>query len=229
VGIGIVASFVGAAAALNAAMVPAAFGAKVIGWGGNTDGQIGGAPVGVQTVPSPCADMNNQCASVAAGSNHSLILTRSHTVLAMGGNHQGQLGDGTTVNRPTPKRVSGLNNIVAVSAFGDHSLALKANGNVFAWGRNDVGQLGDGTTINRTQPVQVQELTNIAAIATGYRHSAAVGRDGRLYLWGLNATGQLIMAAVRGYIGDWDSFTLSRGKNGYMYRRWSDGKFMFLH
>jgi len=39
----------------------------------------------------------------------------------------------------------------------------------------------------------------------------------------------LIMAAVRGYIGDWDSFTLNRGKNGYMYRRWNDGKFMFLH
>lgn len=39
----------------------------------------------------------------------------------------------------------------------------------------------------------------------------------------------LQMAAVRGYIGDWDSFTLNRGKNGYFYRRWSDGKFMFLH
>lgn len=39
----------------------------------------------------------------------------------------------------------------------------------------------------------------------------------------------LMMAAVRGYIGDWDSFTLDRGKNGYLYRRWSDGKFLFLH
>ena len=45
----------------------------------------------------------------------------------------------------------------------------------------------------------------------------------------VDAEATLMMAAVRGYIGDWDSFTLSRGKNGYMYRRWSDGKFMFLH
>ena len=45
----------------------------------------------------------------------------------------------------------------------------------------------------------------------------------------VDAEATLMMAAVRGYIGDWDSFTLNRGKNGYMYRRWSDGKLMFLH
>jgi len=38
-----------------------------------------------------------------------------------------------------------------------------------------------------------------------------------------------MMAAVRGYIQDWDSLTLDRGKNGYLYRRPTDGKFHFLH
>jgi len=38
-----------------------------------------------------------------------------------------------------------------------------------------------------------------------------------------------MMAAVRGYIQDWDSLTLDRGKNGFFYRRPTDGKFMFLH
>lgn len=38
-----------------------------------------------------------------------------------------------------------------------------------------------------------------------------------------------IYAAVRGYIGEWDNFTLNRGKNGYFYRRWADGKFEFHH
>jgi hypothetical protein len=37
------------------------------------------------------------------------------------------------------------------------------------------------------------------------------------------------MFVVRGYVDDWDSFSLSRGKNGYFYRRASDGKFQFLH
>lgn len=39
----------------------------------------------------------------------------------------------------------------------------------------------------------------------------------------------LLMAAIRGYSGDWDSMTLNRGKNGYMYRKVTDGRFMFLH
>ena len=38
----------------------------------------------------------------------------------------------------------------------------------------------------------------------------------------------LQLAAVRGYICDWDNFTMFRGKNGYFYRRPEDGKFQFL-
>ena len=39
----------------------------------------------------------------------------------------------------------------------------------------------------------------------------------------------LLMAAVRGYTYDWDSLTLNRGKNGYFYRKPTDGRWMFLH
>ena len=44
----------------------------------------------------------------------------------------------------------------------------------------------------------------------------------------LDPVAVLQMAAVRGYIGDWDSFTMFRGKNGYFYRRPADGKFQFF-
>ncbi len=36
-------------------------------------------------------------------------------------------------------------------------------------------------------------------------------------------------AAVRGWIGDWDTLTLNRGKNGYFYRRPTDGKWTLQH
>src|SRR5205823_2781389 len=39
----------------------------------------------------------------------------------------------------------------------------------------------------------------------------------------------LKLAAVRGVIGDWDNFTMQRGRNGYLYRRPGDGLFQFLH
>ncbi len=39
----------------------------------------------------------------------------------------------------------------------------------------------------------------------------------------------LMVAAVRGFAGDWDSLTLNRGKNGFFYRKPTDGRWMFLH
>ena len=39
----------------------------------------------------------------------------------------------------------------------------------------------------------------------------------------------LMMTAIRGYTYDWDSITLNRGKNGYMYRKATDGRWIFMH
>ncbi len=45
----------------------------------------------------------------------------------------------------------------------------------------------------------------------------------------LDPRATLKLAAVRGFIGDWDTFTMLRGHNGYLYRRPADGLFQFLH
>lgn len=36
-------------------------------------------------------------------------------------------------------------------------------------------------------------------------------------------------AAVRGYTGDWDNITMGRGKNGFMYNKSTDHRWLFLH
>jgi hypothetical protein len=45
----------------------------------------------------------------------------------------------------------------------------------------------------------------------------------------LDPRATLEVAAARAFINDWDSFTLERGKNGFLYRRPGDGRFQFLH
>ena len=45
----------------------------------------------------------------------------------------------------------------------------------------------------------------------------------------LDAPASLKVAAVRGYIGDWDNFTMQRGKNGYLFRPVGDAGFQLLH
>src|SRR5262249_12740234 len=45
----------------------------------------------------------------------------------------------------------------------------------------------------------------------------------------LDSRAALKVAAVRGFVGDWDTFTMQRGRNAFLYRRPADGKFQFLH
>jgi len=121
--------------------------------------------------------------AIAAGSEHSLALASDGTVWAWGRNREGQLGDGTTINRSTPVQVGGLSGVVAVTAGNDHSLVLKRDGTVWAWGWNEHGQLGDGTVTRRLAPVQVSRLAGVMAVAAGQSHSLALKNDGTVWEW----------------------------------------------
>ena len=68
---------------------------------------------------------------------HMLALQSDGTVWSWGINDFGQLGDGTTEERNTPKQVMGLPLItkVVTPPWWDKSFALCENGNVWAWGQ----------------------------------------------------------------------------------------------
>ncbi len=128
---------------------------------------------------------------VAAGTHHTLQLSPTGHVAAVGDNSRGQLGDGTTVSRSTWAEVPGLTDVIAVAAGQNFSVALKRDGTVWSWGANDDGQLGDGSTTERHQPVQVVIAPPASRIAAGTLHALAVARDGSVWAWGTNTYGQL--------------------------------------
>jgi alpha-tubulin suppressor-like RCC1 family protein len=130
--------------------------------------------------------------AIAAGWNHSLAIRSDDTVLAWGLNDFGQLGDGTTTNRPVPTPAIGGLAVKAIACGGGHSLAIrKSDSTGLAWGLNDRGQLGDGTTTNRSSPVSPAALSNLTAIAGGGFHSLALQAGGAPLAWGYNPNGQL--------------------------------------
>jgi alpha-tubulin suppressor-like RCC1 family protein len=110
---------------------------------------------------------------------------------AWGRNGDGQLGDGTIVNKTAPSQVYGLSGVVAVAAGETHSLALKSDGTVWAWGANNHGQLGDGSNFMSIIAIQVSSLSNVIAIAAGSQYSLALRSDGTAWAWGYNNYGQL--------------------------------------
>ena len=131
--------------------------------------------------------------TIAAGTAHSVVVDADGLVWAWGTNTSGEVGDGTTTNRPSPTQVTALNGagIVAVAAGGNHTLALSSDGTVWAWGYNGSGQLGDASTTTRTTPIHLVSLSSVVAIAAGTSHSVALRSDGTIYTWGLNGNGQL--------------------------------------
>ena len=92
--------------------------------------------------------------AMAAGRDHTLVLTACGTVLTAGFNGHGQLGTGDTASSLTFIRpaLPGTERIVAVAAGEGHSAAVAADGTVFMWGRGDWGQLGCGTYRSRWTP-----------------------------------------------------------------------------
>ncbi len=116
--------------------------------------------------------------------------------LCWGANPGGQLGDGTTTDRASPKAVTAEVAAGALSAGGAHTCAIGAgtSGALWCWGRGNVGQLGLGPNrlFDARQP-QTITLTGGAATAvtTGATHTCAVGGDGALFCFGSNGDGQL--------------------------------------
>jgi alpha-tubulin suppressor-like RCC1 family protein len=165
----------------------------VLAWGDDAFGQLGNGILsanGDSEVPAVVPGIGTATA-VAAGEEHSLALLANGTVLAWGDNHEGQLGNGTTVTSAVPVPVKGLTGVTAIAAGSLFSLALLGNGTVMAWGRNDFGQLGTGNATDSTVPVPVKGLTGVTAIAGGSQHALALLSSGTVMAWGDNESGQL--------------------------------------
>jgi len=136
---------------------------------------------------------NGAASRIATRLLHTCAVTTAGGVKCWGDNRYGQLGDGTTTNRPTAEDVDGLTSgVVAVAAGDSHTCALTTTGGLKCWGRDLRGELGDGTTTQRLTAVDVAGLSSpIAAIATGAAHTCAVTTEGGAKCWGDNAVGQL--------------------------------------
>ena len=185
-------------------------------WGNNHDGQLGDQTNGNdRTRPVKVIGLRRaKIEAIAAGASHTLALTSDGAVLAWGYNRDGELGNGTNEDNPSPMRVkdfhdptSHLSGVRAIAAGSAHSLAMKDDGTVWAWGYNQDGELGDGTKANSTQPVRVGKLKGVEAIAAGAYFSLALKEDGTVWTWGSNAS-DLDKTQVTGQLGD-DAITSS--------------------
>jgi alpha-tubulin suppressor-like RCC1 family protein len=161
-------------------------------WGLGESGQRGDGSFSTFALTPVAVNGLTGAVGLSAGYGHACALLSNATLRCWGGNHDGQLGNGTTANPGTaqPVTVTGLSGVSAFTTGAYHTCALLSNGTVRCWGRNQ-GQLGNGTYTNSSTPVAVTGLTGVTAVSGGGAHTCAVLTDGTVRCWGENITGQL--------------------------------------
>lgn len=181
---------------------------SVYGWADNSKGQLclgtagGTFDATNRHAPVKVTELSEPIVAVTRGYSHTLLLTKSGTVLSCGDNSAGQLGDGTTENRDIPTPVQGLTDIIGIVGGSASSYAIAADGTVYTWGRNTYGNLGNGSTHTNPTPVAVPAsgLENVIGLASGRDHVIAITRNHELYGWGLNASKQIGEGGIGGSV-----------------------------
>ena len=104
-------------------------GGQIRCWGLNDSGQLGDGTLTNRELPEDVIGMMVAAKGIAAGERHTCAVTIQGGVKCWGSNHDGQLGDGTTVDRVAPIGVSGLmSGMRAVVAGEQHTCGLTAGG-----------------------------------------------------------------------------------------------------
>ncbi len=136
------------------------------------------APPDLVRKPYQISDVT-EAVAIAAGETRSLAVKRDGTILEWLGR---PAADSVGVAEAAPRRVSGLEGVVAVSVafeawmhslFDSRTLALKGDGTVWFW---HAGELRSG-------PAQIGELTGVVAITAGPAGDVALKDDGTVWVW----------------------------------------------
>ncbi|XP_034238735.1 X-linked retinitis pigmentosa GTPase regulator-like isoform X2 [Thrips palmi] len=169
---------------------------KVFSFGSNMDCQLGLGDTEERATPTEVAGIfagEDGVRMLAAGCQHSAVLTVDGGVYVWGSNSDGQLGLGESVTVvDTPKRIDLPHTIAYISCGYYHTALVTEEGQLLMCGEGENGKLGlSRENRNVFVPTPVNINVPIRSVACGGNHTIAVSMDGDVYGFGSNLSGQL--------------------------------------
>ena len=130
--------------------------------------------------------------AMAGGLLHTCAITTTHHVYCWGWNRDGEIGDGSTTDRPYATQIGNTLTLGVPTTGAAHSCAVGANGDAYCWGLNLTGQIGDSTVISRATPTVVRGSLSFAEVAGGGTFTCGIrATDSSAYCWGWGRDGEL--------------------------------------
>ena len=128
---------------------------RVISFGNGTGGKLGHGDQEDQREPKEIEALRDRrVVAIAAGYDHSMVLTDAGTVLSFGDGMRGVLGHGDHRRQQRPKEIEALRGVrvAAISAGVIHSMVLTDEGSVCSFGYGGGGRLGHGDEEDQLEP-----------------------------------------------------------------------------
>ncbi|MCE1173886.1 MAG: hypothetical protein LWW77_04665, partial [Propionibacteriales bacterium] len=166
-------------------------------WGANSNGTLGLDLATTGSSTATLAPLASGIAQIFASNDRTCGLTTTRDAVCWGTGSSGGLGNGLSVNEPTPQTVTAVSTTVTSLATGaNHTCASTSTGGVRCWGQGTAGQLGLGSA-NTYTGVDVPNLpSNVTSVAGGSQFSCALSSSGAVMCWGANTGGQLGRGSV---------------------------------
>jgi alpha-tubulin suppressor-like RCC1 family protein len=161
-------------------------------WGGNTYGALGDGSTLPRHTPTRVVGMTNAIA-ISAGStgDFAVALLANGQIAAWGRNLASQLGDGTTVDRPTPVMVPSIASARLVTAGAAFALAVDAAARTLGWGdkvSHSALAIGSSVTLNLNAIVpEHSDFSDVLLFGAGPEHTLAGVADGTVRAAGSGA------------------------------------------
>ena len=153
---------------------------------------------------------------IVLGQSNTAVVTEAGALWTWGSNNDGQLGDGTKVNRASPVKI--MENVK--SFYADHyfmsSSVVKTDGSLWIWG-NVPSEAGSGVTDTILSPQKLMD--NVESAVVHYYRSIALKTDGSLWAWGMEKNSVFASSTPVKILDNVASFSNSHaiGKDGSLW------------